>query len=137
MSFACLNSVGVTFTLKFHLYCQKIHLFSESGFTVASSPLQHRKRAPVHLNPRQPPLGPSESSAHGSEQGFPQLSRLRWEPDRIQSLKICWFLPSFCAFSCVFSTSVSLLRFHRSRCPTPSTQANRAGCVGDHMTSYT
>lgn len=34
-------------------------------------------------------------------------------------------------------TSVSLLRFHRSRRPMPSTAANMAGCTGDHMTSYT
>lgn len=50
----------------------------------------------------------------------------------IQDLWICsyTFLWDLC-------TSVSLLRFHRSNRPTPSTQANRAGCVGDHMTSYT
>lgn len=34
-------------------------------------------------------------------------------------------------------TSVSLLRFQRSRRPIPSTQAKSAGCTGDHMTSYT
>lgn len=32
-------------------------------------------------------------------------------------------------------TSVSLFRFHRSRRPARSTQANSAGCVGDHMES--
>lgn len=32
-----------------------------------------------------------------------------------------------CAVSRNVNTSVSLLRFHRSRWPTPSTQANRAG----------
>lgn len=34
-------------------------------------------------------------------------------------------------------TSVSLLRFHRSKRPMPSTAAKIAGCTGDHMTSYT
>lgn len=34
-------------------------------------------------------------------------------------------------------TSVSLLRFQRSKRPIPSTQAKSAGCTGDHMTSYT
>ena len=32
-------------------------------------------------------------------------------------------------------TSVSLLRFHKSSLPMPSTQAKRAGWVGDHITS--
>lgn len=37
----------------------------------------------------------------------------------------------------VIITSVSLFRFHRSRRPARSTQANIAGCVGDHMESLT
>ena len=56
--------------------------------------------------------------------------------DKRGFLYLLFYCPTFLRNVCVY-TSVSLLRFHRSRRPAISTQANRAGCVGDHIASYT
>lgn len=56
-----------------------------------------------------------------------------WLPDGVHDTWFSAGLPSTMAVA--VGTSVSALRFHKSRRPVPSTAANSAGCCGDQATS--